>query len=296
MKVTSNPIVFFGTEDFSVDSLSALIEAGFDIRAVVTKADSKKGRGQKLTPPKVKALATKRGIPVWQPSDLQDIVDDIRALQPVTGVLVSFGRIVPKAIIDLFTPAIVNVHPSLLPAYRGPSPIESAIANGDDETGVSIMSLSPSMDAGPVYHQTIFSLSGQETQPQLYKDLAKLGAAQLVKILPDIIDGTLSPREQDDDLATYCHLLKKSDAIIKPEQLTAAQAERSVRAHLAYPKTKTTALGRDIIIAKASVATQKKTPLDLLCRDGAFLSIDELIAPSGRKMTAADFLRGYSDF
>lgn len=290
----SKKIIFFGTEDFSLVSLSQLIEAGYDIAAVVTKPDSYKGRGQKLTAPIVKALAEKHGIPVWQPTKLLDIANDIRRCGNVAGVLVSYGKIIPQSIIDLFAPGIINVHPSLLPLYRGPSPIESAIAKGDSQTGVSIMQLAAAMDAGPVYTQEVYLLNGKETRPALYGMFAEKGAALLINTLPSILDGSLQPYEQDEMCASYCHLLQKSDTLLDVSRLTASEAERRVRAHLGFPKTKTTVLGHDIIITKSHIENHKKTPLDILCQDGDYLSIDELIAPSGRAITAEAFLNGYA--
>lgn len=295
MTNTSNPIVFFGTEDFSLTALTGLIEAGYDIAAVITKPDSKKGRGQKLVPPSVKVVATRHNIPVWQPVKLKDVADDIRALGTPIGVLVSYGKIIPQSIIDLFTPGIVNVHPSLLPKYRGPSPIESAIKNGDDATGVSIMQLSAAMDAGPVYAAVEHPLNGNETRPELYHALADIGTNLLLETLPRVIDGSLQPTAQNDEQAIYCELLQKNDARLDLANLTATDAERLVRAHLGFPKSKVTVDGRDLIITKAHVSTQQKTPLDLVCQDGAFLSVDELIAPSGRRMSAASFLNGYNN-
>lgn len=122
MTSTSHKIVFFGTEDFSLAALTGLIEAGYDIAAVVTKPDTPRGRGQKLTPPAVKALALKHNIAVMQPSNLADIETAIRKIDNPVGVLSSYGKIVPTKIIDLFKPGIINIHPSLLPKYRGPSP------------------------------------------------------------------------------------------------------------------------------------------------------------------------------
>lgn len=294
MKSTSKTIVFFGTEDFSLTALTGLIEAGFTIGAVVTKPDSKKGRGQKLTPPSVKVLASRFNIPVWQPTKLQDIVEDIQALDAPIGVLVSYGKIVPQAIIDLFTPGIVNVHPSLLPKYRGPSPIESAIKNGDTQTGVSIMQLAARMDAGPVYASKTHPLQDTETRPELYHALADIGTNLLLETLPGIIDGSVQPVDQVEAGATYCQLLQKADARLDVQQLRAVEAERLIRAHIDFPKTKVTILGHEIIITKAHLSDEPKTPLDIVCQDGVVLSIDEVIAPSGRRMQADAFLRGYA--
>lgn len=287
----STKIIFFGTEDFSLTALTGLIEAGYDIAAVVTKPDSKRGRGQVLTSPAVKVLAERYNIPVWQPTNLLDITDNIRALQPITGVLASFGKIVPESIIDLFTPGIINIHPSLLPKYRGPSPIESAIINGDSQTGVSIMQLVRAMDAGPVYTQTVLPLAGHETQPELYHTLAIQGTTLLVDSLPHIIDGTLAPTPQITADATFSHLLTKADALLN-SSLTAVEAERRVRAYLTTPKARLTYGDHQLIITKAHTSPTKNTPLDLQCGDGAFFVVDELISPTGRRMSADAYLRG----
>lgn len=293
MKSISHPIIFFGTEDFSAVALEGLIAAGFMVAGIVTKPDTKKGRGQKITPPRVKTIAQAHGIPVWQPTKLQEISESVRELQPVAGVLVSYGKILPQATIDLFTPGIINLHPSLLPKYRGPSPIESAIRNGDPETGVTIMQLSAAMDAGPIYAQEIIRLTGSETQPDLYQTLARTGTDLLVKILPSILSGSTQPVAQDDAVATYCMLLDKQDAFVKPEAMDAVALERRIRAYLVFPKTKLQVGSHTIIVTKTHLGDQKKTPLDIECQSG-IVSIDELIAPSGRRMTAEAFLNGYA--
>ncbi len=294
MQKTSKKIIFFGTEDFSLTALQGLVEAGYNIVAVVTKPDSKRGRKQLLTPPSVKVYAKNQHIPVWQPRRLVDITDDIKSLGDVAGVLVSYGKIIPDSIINLFNPGIINVHPSLLPLYRGPSPIESAIVNGDSQTGVTIMSLEARMDAGPIYSQITHPLSGSETKPELYQTLSKLGTNQLLNNLPDILDGSLKPVQQDESKATYCNLLTKDDALLVPQQLTATEAERRVRAYQGYPKTKIQVLGKEVVVTKAHLSNESKTPLDIECKDGVYIAIDELIAPSGHKMDARAFLNGYA--
>ena len=298
MTHASKTIVFFGTDSFSATSLRELIERGFNIGAVVTKPDSRKGRGRELQASLVKQIALEHGIPVLQPLKMNEITEEIKALsengeQPI-GVLVSYGKIIPQSIIDLFQPGIVNVHPSLLPKYRGPSPVESAILHGDTETGVSIMQLSAAMDAGPVYKQVVFSLDDTETLPDLEEKLAALGAQELVTVLPSIMNGTLQPTPQNDAVATYCKLLTKGDGALNPEAFTAEQAERRVRAFLAYPKTKVTIAGHSVVITKAHLESVGENILDIQCRDGQFLRIDELIRPSGRAMNAKAFLNGYA--
>jgi methionyl-tRNA formyltransferase len=290
----SKTILFFGTEAFSLTALKGLVEAGYRIAAVVTKPDSISGRHQKSTPPVVKTYATEHDIPVWQPNKLFEIHNDIVALGDVVGVLVSYGKIIPASIIDLFNPGIINVHPSLLPMYRGPSPIESAIKDGLDETGVSIMQLTPKMDAGPVYAHIRHPLTGTEVYPLLYQTLANAGIALLLHILPAIIDGSLLPSPQNDNESTYCQLLDKKDALLQPDKITATEAERLVRAYLDFPRTKIGIGDNMIIITKSHVSSNQRSILDVPCMDGEYLSIDELIAPSGKTMSASAFLNGYA--
>lgn len=294
MTNTSKTIIFFGTEDFSATILTRLIEGGYRIAAVVTKPDTKRGRGHQLTFPLVKEIALKHNIEVWQPVKVAEINERVAALGNVAGILVSYGKIIPKSTINLFNPGVINVHPSLLPKYRGPSPIESAIANGDSKTGVSIMQLAAEMDAGPVYAIREYQLTGTETRPELYTLLADFGANLLLQVLTNVLNDDLKPTEQDESQATYCKLLSKQDANLDLSVLSAAKAEQLVRAHLGFPKSKVTIHNNTIIITKAHITKQQKTPLDLQCADGVYLSVDELVAPSGRSMDQAAFLRGYA--
>jgi methionyl-tRNA formyltransferase len=289
----NQPIVFFGTEEHSLIALRGLVEAGLPVAAVVTKPDAAKGRGKKLAPPAVKVYAETHSIPVWQPTRLKDITEDIKKLDNPVGILVSYGKIIPKSTLELFTPGIINVHPSLLPKYRGPSPIESAIANRDNKTGVTIMLLVSAMDAGPIYQQVPYALDFTETKPELYDTLFTLGTNLLINKLPVILSGELQPMTQKEDDATYCSLLTKADGDLNLTKLTPGEAEARIRAYLVYPRTRVTIGSYSIIVTKAHGVMTQKTPLDLVCANGAFLSIDELIAPSGKTMSGDDFLRGY---
>lgn len=305
MTNTSNKILFFGTEDFSLAALTGLIEGGYDIAAVVTKPDSKKGRGHHVIAPVVKVLAEKHNIPVWQPTKLSDITNDIKALQPITGVLVSYGKIIPQSTIDLFTPGIINVHPSLLPKYRGPSPIESAILNADSKTGVTIMQLSADMDAGPLYITKEHTLNGTETQPELYHTLATIGTNLLLEALPRILAGDLLPSPQDDDKASYCHLIKKENGQINWQQ-SAEVIERNIRAYKSWPQSRTTLGDVDVIITKAhAVPSASKNPgtIEIIDEENGIMAVHatnsylyiDSIKPIGKKeMPVKAFLAGYS--
>jgi methionyl-tRNA formyltransferase len=289
------PIIFFGTEDFSAVSLQKLIDEGFEIGGIITKPDSRKGRGQKLQTPKVKQIGEKFNIPVLQPQKISEITDFVKKFEKPVGVLVSFGRIIPQEIIDLFTPAIVNVHPSLLPKYRGPSPIESAILNGDEKTGVSLMKLSKEMDAGDVYSQEEIELSKTETASDLYKTCGEIGAEMLVRDLPKIISGEIKGQKQDDSQAEYCQLLKKSDALLSQDGQTAEQAEQQIRAFEIFPKSKIK-LGEHLIIVKSAKVVSsnpENSPLTLKFAEGTFLKIERLITPNGKETAAKSFENGY---
>lgn len=289
-----NPIIFFGTEDFSATSLEALISGGFNVVAVVTKPDSKKGRGQKLTPPRVKTIAENHRITVLQPSKMNEIVPFVESLpvRPV-GVLVSFGRIIPQEIIDLFDIGIINVHPSLLPKYRGPSPIESAILNRDKFTGVSLMKLAKEMDAGPVYIANGFYIEN-ETASELYEKCGKIGAEILQTHLPRIFEGILEAKPQNEAEATYCSLLSKEDSMLRLDEQTAEGAEAQIRAFEIFPKSKIQ-IGENLIIVNSAEVTENSSnsPLEIKFKDGKFLRVTNLTAPSGKKMSAEDFIRGY---
>jgi methionyl-tRNA formyltransferase len=292
---TSKTIVFFGTEEFSLITLKLLVESGYTIAAVVTKPDIKSGRGQRLNQPIVKQFALSKGIEVWQPEKVVSINERIVGLkQSVVGVLSSYGKIIPESTINLFSPGIINIHPSLLPKYRGPTPIESAIENGDITTGISIMKLSPDMDAGPIYAQFEYQLNGTETQISLAQALADFGSEKLLEVLPKILSESLPSNEQDSSKAVYCKLLTKNDAWFLPDQVTAKKAESLVRAHLDYPKTKIELNGHVIIITKAHISESQLSVLDIKCLDDKYLSIDELVAPSGRTISSSDFLNGYN--
>ena len=289
----SPKIIFFGTEEYSLVALKALVENDFDVVAVVTKPDMIKGRGRKLVAPPVKAYAIEQNIAVWQPTKLTEIADKITALQPVAGVLVAYGKIIPQRIINLFTPGIINLHPSLLPLYRGPSPIESAIANLDQQTGVSIMQLDAEMDAGSVYSPIRLSLTQTETKHELYDKLFALGSLELIKILPDIVSGKLQPTTQDHSQATYCSLLNKEMSLIDPSKLTASQAEAHIRAYLGFPRSQINTRFGELTITRAHVAQTADSALSIQCRDGNFLTIDELISPSsGKTISGQAFLNG----
>lgn len=291
----SYKLVFFGTEDFSLPSLKALVEHGFDVAAVVTKPDTPRGRSKQLVAPVVKSYAESHDIPVFQPNKLADIHDDLVALSADAAVLVSFGKILPERTLDVFAPiGVINVHPSLLPRYRGPAPIEAAILQGDTATAISIMKLTPGMDEGPVFAQKMIELTGAETKPTLTASLANAGAAYLIETLPSILSGKLQPVPQQNDGVSYTTLISKQDGILNPSTDDAYVLERKVRAYLGFPKTRLTIQNIDVIVTSVKVvASSTATPLVIACANDTYLSIEELVAPSGKTMSGEAFRRGY---
>lgn len=292
----SKKLVFFGTEDFSLPSLRALVEHGFTVVAVVTKPDSARGRSKQLVEPAVKTYALSQNITVYQPEKLSGITDELVSLQADAAVLVSYGKLLPQRTLDVFDPVgVINVHPSLLPRYRGPAPIETTIRNGDKMTGISIMRLTRGMDEGPVFAQTTVTLDGTETKPTLTKSLAQRGAKYLVEVLPAILSGSLEAKPQQIDDVSYTSLISKHDGKMNPTTDTAYALERRVRAYLGFPKSQLTIGNNDVIVTSVKVVDSlSAAPLVIACAENTFLEIRELIAPSGKTMSGEAFARGYT--
>lgn len=291
---TADRLIFFGTDDFSAPTLKALLADGFNMVAVVTKPDALVGRGRILTPPTIKTIAQAAGLPVFQPTKLSEITDELAAMRPDAGVVVAYGKIIPQRVIDLFPKGLINVHTSLLPKYRGASPIEAAIVNGDAETGVSIMRINAGMDAGPIYSQTRLPLAGTETRPELYEKLSRLGASELIRVLPNILSGHLMPVPQDDATATYVKLIQKTDGNID-WSLPAEIIERQIRGYLGWPGSRTALYGTEVIITAAHVAGDGENlakQLTTTAGENGVLVIDHLKPAGKREMTGQEFLAG----
>jgi methionyl-tRNA formyltransferase len=297
MKTFSN-LVYFGSDEFSASILSQLLHHDWfksNLKYVVTKTPAPKGRKHAVTPTVVETIASQQpGVTILHANTRSELDDVIKPLpDPLVGVLVSYGVIVSNFVLSRFDPGIINFHPSLLPKYRGPSPVESAILAGEHETGVSVMQLAEKMDAGPVYAQKTVPLAGHETSPELYKTIVEQCADWFSDQLQAIFDGQLQPQNQDDSQATYTRIIKKQDGHLHPETQTAQQCERQIRAYIEFPKSRVQIDDQDLIVTKAHVVAQKEeAPLVLPCVNKTMLSIDELIAPSGKTMSADAYLRG----
>lgn len=234
---------------------------------------------------------------IFHAHDKDDLSEAVRLKSEnpdAIGVLASFGVLIPSSVLEVFEPeGILNIHPSLLPLYRGASPIESAILNGDTDFGVSVMKLAPKMDAGPIYKQaTLSDVPEPFSKDFLYKTLAEMGAAIVLSLLKSKEWPT--PKPQDDSKATYCGKLDKSMSFLTPETDTANQTLRKIVAFSGFPKAKYAFFGVRCIVLKAHILEKGETALiPLPCADGRVLSID-LLQPEGRKvMDAKSFLNGY---
>lgn len=298
-------LVFFGNERLATGvtteapTLQALVAAGYEVCAVVSQHEISKSRKPREL--EISVVAGRHGIPVLLPEKLEEIADALQGFKAEAGVLVAYGQIVPESVINLFPRSIINIHPSLLPRHRGPTPVESIILNGQTETGVSLMGLVKKMDAGPIYAQTKVALSGDEAKQALADKLLNVGKDMLLANLPAILDGSLEPHEQDDTQATYDPLIKKEDGELDWQQ-PAAFLARQVRAYASWPKSRANIGGRDVIVTAAHATAGSGTPgvvyldgktLGMYTPDG-ILIIDKLIPTGKKEMSGADFLLGYS--
>ena len=207
-------LVFFGTSEFAVPALAALVKTGYEVM-VITTPDARAGRKQKLASSPVKLAAKKFGLPVLQPKELKDLVlipdTKYQILDTILGVVAAYGKIIPAEIINFFPKGILNIHPSLLPKYRGPSPIQSALLNGDSETGVTIIRIDAEIDHGPIISSQGMAVSSKDLYKDLEKKLAKLGAELLVKVLPDYLARDYEVKPQDDTQATFTKMISRKD-------------------------------------------------------------------------------------
>lgn len=245
-------ILFAGTPEIGVPSLVALNE-NFEVVGVLTNPDRPQGRKKILVPSPIKEKALELGLPVIQPEKLSEASDEIEALGADIVVCIAFGKIFRKSFLDLFKHGGVNIHPSLLPIYRGPSPISEAIKNGDSLTGISIQRMALKMDSGNILHQEELTLDGTETTGSLTEKVANLSAPLIVKVISELEDGSITEYEQDHDKATFCKLIKKSDGVIDWTMKT-VDLLNFIRAFNPWPLAQTTFLDKSLNIIEAKNA------------------------------------------
>lgn len=298
-------VVFFGTPAFAVPSLEMLAARGVPLKLVVTQPDRPSGRGKKLTPPPVKTLAQRLGVPVFQAERLR-AESSVRTLADFGGdcaLVVAYGQLLPQSVLDLYPRGVLNIHGSLLPRLRGSAPIQRTLLNGDLETGITIMLLDAGMDTGPVLRQRRLDVAETETFGSLHDRLALAGAECLLETLALYHSGSLSPKPQDDSAATYAPPIGKEELRIDWGR-PARQLVNAIRAFDPMPGAFAYLEGRRIKCFRAAVhplrATGQQgeilgvgeTGLVVLAGDGRALSIGELQLEGQRRLPAGAFLRG----
>lgn len=309
---TVSRILFMGTPAFAVPSLRALIHAGpahnWRVVGVATQPDRPAGRGKQVAAGPVKETALAHGLPVLQPARLRkspEAVEELRVLAPDLIVVAAYGLILPRAVLELPTFGCINVHASLLPAYRGASPIAAAILDGREETGVTIMLMDEGMDTGPVLAQGSASIRPDDTTLTLGELLAEQGAALLVETLPRWLAGDLAPVAQDElpGEPSVCRLIAKEAGAID-WSLPAAAIERAVRAYTPWPAAYTLWQGQHFKVLRARVADGSAPP-GWVVRAGDAIAVGagdgllvlETVQPAGKRaMAARDFANGAPGF
>ena len=296
-------IVFMGTPDIAATCLKQLLTDGFDVAAVYTQPDRPKNRGMKLAFSPVKEVALEAGIPVHQPEHFRDAetVETLRQLQPDVIAVVAYGRILPQSVLDIPPKGCINIHASILPAYRGSAPYQWAVLDGLEETGVTAMYLCREMDAGDMIEVSKTPIGSNETAGQLLDRLAVLGAQLLSKTMGRLSAGPVERTAQDSSKATYAPMLDKSMCPIDWNK-TAQQVHNQVRGLHPWPVA-TAELAGTIFKIHATVVTEgsgnpgqilelTKTGLKVACGEGA-VEIRQLQAEGGKRMSAPDYFRGH---
>jgi methionyl-tRNA formyltransferase len=296
--------VFMGTPDFALQTLQGLIAAGCNLVGVYTQPDRPKGRGKQLAAPPVKELAQQYDIPVYQPLKLRqpEAVAELEALAPDLIVVVAYGQILPKSVLDIPSHGCINVHASLLPKYRGAAPINKAIINGETETGITTMYMDVGLDTGDMLVKKTLSIGPEETAGELHDRLASLGRETMEETLRQLCAGALQREVQDDDQSTYASMMKKEDGRIDWRR-SAIEVHNHVRGLDPWPAAYTTLNDELLKLARTSpeeteggkpgsVVSADGSGVRIACGSGTLL-VKELQLAGRKRLAAADFLRGF---
>jgi methionyl-tRNA formyltransferase len=295
-------IVFFGTPEFARPTLSAIAGTDDTVVAVICQPDRPQGRGRKMSPPPIKVLAQDLNLPIWQPEKMRDpeTMDRLKAYKPDLLVVVAFGQILPKAVLDMAPHGAINLHPSLLPAHRGPAPINWAILNGDDQTGVTTMLLDEGVDTGPILLSQGENIGPNETAGDLHDRLSIIGAELMLRTINGMKAGAIKPVPQDDSKASRGRLLTKQDGLVDWNR-AAEELSRQVRGLDPWPGAYTSFNGKNLKLFGATVGTGRGKPGQVLAvQDGRLhiatgngsLGLKELQLAGKKRQTATDFRHG----
>ena len=301
---SSWPIVFMGTPEIAAVTLQTLIDGSDPIVGVVTQPDRPTGRGQHTRQSPVRRMAESRGIPVMTPPKIRDsgFLDALRSWNPQLIVVVAFGRILPKSVLELSPHGCLNVHYSLLPKYRGAAPVPWTIVNGEEKGGVTTMQLVEQLDAGPIYLQQEIELDEHETTGSLQAKLAPLGAQLLLKTICGLKSNSLQPHYQDETDVTFAPIIKKEDGLVDWTQ-PALTIERRVRAFTPWPSAYTHLNGKLLKVHRATLIETNRsgTPGEIVRADsGGFwiatgkgtLSLEEVQLENKKRIPGVEFIKG----
>ncbi len=260
-------IVFFGTPKIAADILESLAKTKFNPQLVITGEDSAAGRGRKITETPVKIVAKKHAVKTLEPQNLDNkgFVKELKDFAPDVAILVAYGKIIPDEILQIPKFGFVNIHPSLLPKYRGPSPIISAILNGDKITGSTVIVLDSELDHGPIIAQAQLSISDTDTHDSLANKLANLGSKLIIKTLPAYLDQNITPQAQDHNLATYTEKVTKQNGEIDLENSPDPQTlDRMIRAYYPWPTVWFELTGKKIkLLPENKIQPEGKKPMTI---------------------------------
>ena len=297
-------ILFMGTPDFASESLRALIKSENEIVGVVSQPDRPKGRGHKLVPTDVKVTAEEAGLAVYQPESLKNeaFLPTLEELNPDIIVVAAYGRILPEYILNYPRYGCINVHASLLPKYRGAAPIQRAVLNGDDETGVCIMKMEKGLDTGDIISVKSTAIGEYETSGELFDRLAKIGGDLLVRTIKDIETGNAVYTKQDDEKSTYAEKITKETACIDWEK-SSTEISKQICAMNPFPGAYTTYMGDTLKIYEAEktegegkpgqiLGIEKKKGLKVACKNGAIF-IKTVQFAGLKRMNIEDYARGH---
>ncbi len=303
LKPESIRTVFMGTPEFALDTFQGLIDFGLNMVGVYTQPDRPKGRGNKLAAPPVKELAQKYEIPVFQPQKLRasEVVEELKGLQPDLIVVVAYGQILPKSVLEIPRYGCINVHASLLPKYRGAAPINKAVVDGETETGVTTMYMDVGLDTGDMLIKRSCAIGENETAGELHDRLAVLGREAMEETLRRICEGALTAEKQDDALTCYASMMKKEDGLIDWSQ-PATAVHNLIRGLDPWPgaythiegemlKISATRVEQELSGQPGEILAADKTGVKVACGAGG-LVIGGLQLPGKKRLTAANFLSG----
>lgn len=297
-------ILFMGTPDFARESLEKLYNLGYEISGVVTTPDVPKGRGMKLVPCPVKEFAVSKNLKLFQPEKLKEIIDEIAQMELDLIIVVSYGKILPKSILDLPKYGVINVHPSLLPKYRGAAPIQWAVLNGDKTTGITIMQMNEAMDAGDIILQKEVEIEDNETFGELWDRLSKISSEMLIEALNQLENGTIKFTKQPDEF-TLAPKIEKEMAKINWNNMDSNKIKNLVRGlnpylgaysfleqrKMKFWKVETVNSINSNEIPGTVIMSDAKKGLFIKTLDGA-ISVLEIQGENSKKMPILDFLRG----